>query len=263
MIYVDLRGQRRPLLRADARARAHEPRREEPARRRDADAGPTPPASATCSGTPSRVRRCRCASCGRSRTGSFAISSMPCPASPKWPRSAGTCSSIRSTSIRTVSGPTTCRSAPWSAAVRDSNLNVGGNVLESNGAWLIVRGVGLIAVGRRRQAHRHRRVERRAGRMSSRSRRCRSAMHFAWPRWSRARTKPSVASWCARSGVNTKAVIDAVKARIAADSARPSRRRDNRAVLRPVGSDRAGRGHAAHARSSRRSRWSRWRTSSS
>src|SRR5688500_4117797 len=30
------------------------------------------------------------------------------------------------------------------AAVRDSNLNVGGSVLESNGAWLIVRGVGLI-----------------------------------------------------------------------------------------------------------------------
>jgi Cu(I)/Ag(I) efflux system membrane protein CusA/SilA len=31
------------------------------------------------------------------------------------------------------------------SAVRDSNLNVGGNVLESSGAWLIVRGVGLIA----------------------------------------------------------------------------------------------------------------------
>ena len=30
------------------------------------------------------------------------------------------------------------------SAVRDSNLNVGGNVLDSNGAWLIVRGVGLI-----------------------------------------------------------------------------------------------------------------------
>ena len=30
------------------------------------------------------------------------------------------------------------------AAVRDSNLNVGGNVLNSSGAWLIVRGVGLI-----------------------------------------------------------------------------------------------------------------------
>ncbi|HMF58760.1 MAG TPA: efflux RND transporter permease subunit, partial [Vicinamibacterales bacterium] len=31
------------------------------------------------------------------------------------------------------------------SAVRASNMNVGGNVLESNGAWLIVRGVGLIA----------------------------------------------------------------------------------------------------------------------
>src|SRR5215216_4004028 len=30
------------------------------------------------------------------------------------------------------------------AAVRDSNVNVGGNVVESSGAWLIVRGVGLI-----------------------------------------------------------------------------------------------------------------------
>jgi Cu(I)/Ag(I) efflux system membrane protein CusA/SilA len=30
------------------------------------------------------------------------------------------------------------------SAVRSSNLNVGGNALESNGAWLIVRGVGLI-----------------------------------------------------------------------------------------------------------------------
>src|SRR6476619_2745094 len=39
-------------------------------------------------------------------------------------------------------------SLPLSAvvsAVRASNLNVGGSVLESNGAWLIVRGVGLIA----------------------------------------------------------------------------------------------------------------------
>src|SRR6187401_2202331 len=30
------------------------------------------------------------------------------------------------------------------AALRNSNLNVSGNVLESNGAWLIVRGVGLL-----------------------------------------------------------------------------------------------------------------------
>ena len=31
------------------------------------------------------------------------------------------------------------------SAVRESNVNVGGNVIESSGAWLIVRGVGLIA----------------------------------------------------------------------------------------------------------------------
>jgi Cu(I)/Ag(I) efflux system membrane protein CusA/SilA len=30
------------------------------------------------------------------------------------------------------------------SAVRDSNVNVGGNVVESSGAWLIVRGVGLV-----------------------------------------------------------------------------------------------------------------------
>jgi Cu(I)/Ag(I) efflux system membrane protein CusA/SilA len=30
------------------------------------------------------------------------------------------------------------------AAVRNSNVNVGGNVIESSGAWLIVRGVGLV-----------------------------------------------------------------------------------------------------------------------
>jgi Cu(I)/Ag(I) efflux system membrane protein CusA/SilA len=30
-------------------------------------------------------------------------------------------------------------------AVRESNLNVGGNILEASGAWLLVRGVGLIA----------------------------------------------------------------------------------------------------------------------
>ena len=47
--------------------------------------------------------------------------------------------------------------------MRDSNVNVGGNVLESNGAWLIVRGVGLIASVDDVEADRRRRVERRAG----------------------------------------------------------------------------------------------------
>ena len=49
------------------------------------------------------------------------------------------------------------------AAVRDSNLNVGGNVLESNGAWLIVRGVGLIESVDDVKQIVDRRVERRAG----------------------------------------------------------------------------------------------------
>ena len=80
------------------------------------------------------------------------------------------------------------------AAVRESNLNVGGNVLESNGAWLIVRGVGLIAsvddvkkivIGA---------LERRARCTSSRSPMCRSATRFASPRSSRARAKRSAAS---------------------------------------------------------------------
>ena len=53
---------------------------------------------------------------------------------------------------RTGCAPTTSRSSAVVAAVRDSNVNVGGNVLESNGAWLIVRGVGLIAIGRRRRS---------------------------------------------------------------------------------------------------------------
>ena len=90
MIYVDLRGRRRPVLRARARARADEPRHEAPARRRRRRrSAPTPPASATSSGTRSRARRTRCASCGVCRTGSSAISSTPFPASPRWRRSAG------------------------------------------------------------------------------------------------------------------------------------------------------------------------------
>ena len=101
------------------------------------------------------------------------------------------------------------------AAVRDSNVNVGGNVLESNGAWLIVRGVGLIAFRRRREA-RSSSARRRACRCtSSRWPTCRSATPFASRRWSRA-TKEAVGGVVvARTGVNTKALIDAVKARIA------------------------------------------------
>src|SRR6187399_358839 len=100
------------------------------------------------------------------------------------------------------------------AAVRDSNLNVGGNVLESNGAWLIVRGVGLIAsvddikrivVGASNGVPIY--TEQIADVHVGDAFRVASLVKG---------TQEAVGGVVvARSGVNTKAVIDAVKARIA------------------------------------------------
>ena len=100
------------------------------------------------------------------------------------------------------------------AAVREGNLNVGGNVLESNGAWLIVRGVGLIAsvddvkrivVGASNGVPIY--VEQIADVHLGDAFRVASLVKG---------TKEAVGGVVvARAGVNTKAVIDAVKARIA------------------------------------------------
>src|SRR5262245_21558301 len=100
------------------------------------------------------------------------------------------------------------------AAVRDSNLNVGGNVLESNGAWLIVRGIGLIqsvddvrriVVGASNGVPIY--VEQVANVQLGNAFRVASLVKG---------TKEAVGGVVvARSGVNTKAVIDAVKARMA------------------------------------------------
>src|SRR5690349_17003190 len=100
------------------------------------------------------------------------------------------------------------------AAVRDSNLNVGGNVLNSNGAWLIVRGVGLIqsvddvkqiVVGTSGGVPIY--VEQVADVHLGDAFRVASLVKG---------TKEAVGGVVvARSGVNTKQVIDAVKARIA------------------------------------------------
>jgi Cu(I)/Ag(I) efflux system membrane protein CusA/SilA len=99
-------------------------------------------------------------------------------------------------------------------AVRDSNLNVGGNVLESNGAWLIVRGVGLIqsvddvkriVVGASNGVPVY--VEQVANVQIGNAFRVASLVKG---------TQEAVGGVVvARTGVNTKAVIDAVKARIA------------------------------------------------
>src|SRR5687767_12340254 len=99
-------------------------------------------------------------------------------------------------------------------AVRDSNLNVGGNVLESNGAWLIVRGVGLIAsvddvkkivIGASNGVPIY--VEQVADVQIGNAFRVASLVKG---------TQEAVGGVVvARTGVNTKDVIDAVKARIA------------------------------------------------
>jgi Cu(I)/Ag(I) efflux system membrane protein CusA/SilA len=100
------------------------------------------------------------------------------------------------------------------SAVRDSNLNVGGNVLESNGAWLIVRGVGLIesvddvkrvVVGASKGVPVY--VEQVANVQVGNAFRVASLVKG---------TKEAVGGVVvARTGVNTKDVIDRVKARIA------------------------------------------------
>jgi Cu(I)/Ag(I) efflux system membrane protein CusA/SilA len=100
------------------------------------------------------------------------------------------------------------------SAVRASNLNVGGNVLESNGAWLIVRGVGLIAsiedikrivVGASNGVPIY--VEQIANVQIGNAFRVASLVKG---------TQEAVGGVIvARTGVNTKVVIDAVKARIA------------------------------------------------
>ena len=99
------------------------------------------------------------------------------------------------------------------SAVRESNLNVGGNVLESSGAWLIVRGVGLIqsvddvkriVVGASSGVPIY--VEQVADVQLGNAFRVASLVKG---------TDEAVGGVVvARTGVNTKAVIDAVKARL-------------------------------------------------
>ncbi len=100
------------------------------------------------------------------------------------------------------------------SAVRDSNLNVGGNVLESNGAWLIVRGVGLIesiddvkriVVGAFNGVPVY--VDQVADVQVGDAFRVASLV--------KGTTEAVGGVVVARTGVNTKQVIDAVKARIA------------------------------------------------
>ncbi len=100
------------------------------------------------------------------------------------------------------------------SAVRDSNINVGGNVLESNGSWLIVRGVGLIqsvddvkhiVIGASNG------VPVRVAEVAE----VQIGNAFRVASLVKGANEAVGGVVVARSGVNTKAVIDAVKARIA------------------------------------------------
>ena len=120
------------------------------------------------------------------------------------------------------------------AAVRASNLNVGGNVLESNGAWLIVRGVGLIAstddlkrivISAANGVPVY--VEQVADVQVGNAFRVASLVNG---------TREAVGGVIvARSGVNTKTVIDAVKARSSRSSraCRPASRSCRSTTARP------------------------------
>ncbi len=100
------------------------------------------------------------------------------------------------------------------SAVRESNVNVGGNVLESNGSWLIVRGVGLIesvddvkhiVIGASNG------VPVRVAEVAD----VQIGNAFRVASLVKGSHEAVGGVIVARSGVNTKAVIDAVRARIA------------------------------------------------
>src|SRR5687767_4740609 len=98
-------------------------------------------------------------------------------------------------------------------AVRDSNLNVGGNVVESSGAWLIVRGVGLI-----RSVEDIRRIPISASGgvpvYVEQVAEVKVGDAFRVASLVKGTNEVVGGVVVARTGVNTKALIDAVKARI-------------------------------------------------
>jgi Cu(I)/Ag(I) efflux system membrane protein CusA/SilA len=100
------------------------------------------------------------------------------------------------------------------SAVRDSNLNVGGNVVESSGAWLIVRGVGLI-----RSIEDVRRIPIKASGgvpvYVEQVANVQVGDAFRVGSLVKGTNEAVGGVVVARTGVNTKALIDAVKARIA------------------------------------------------
>ena len=100
------------------------------------------------------------------------------------------------------------------AAVRESNVNVGGNVIESSGAWLIVRGVGLIT-----SVHDVERIVVGASGgvpiYSSQVAEVHVGDAFRVASLVKGTSKPLAASWSPARGSTPRTLIDRIKARIA------------------------------------------------
>jgi Cu(I)/Ag(I) efflux system membrane protein CusA/SilA len=189
-------------------------------------------------------------SCAVSRTGTCAMRSRACPASPKWRRSAGSCASTRCRSIPSDCAPTACRCATSCAAVRSANYESGGGVLEIAGHEQVIRGRGYV-----RDLADLELVPLRAGERGRRSTagrgddRVRPDMRRGWSSsTARASGRRIVVM---RWGENALAVIDAVKERLESVRRRSARRRRDRHHVRPLGLIRAAIG-TLRTRSSRR-----------
>ena len=101
-------------------------------------------------------------SCAASRTGTCATRWRRCRASPRSRRSAAACGSTRSSSTRCGSRRSASRSAQVIDAVRASNEDSGGRVLELAGHEYVVRGRGYVTSARRPAQDRAARRRRRA-----------------------------------------------------------------------------------------------------
>ena len=143
-----LRGRHRHLLGAQPRRRvpAGHPRTAAGGRR-PRRSGPTRPASAGCSSTRwwTRPGSRRWRTFAASRTGTCATGWRPFRAWPKWPASAASCSSTRSTSIPARLAAYDLGVKDVVDAIRASNNDVEGRLLEFAGREYMVRGRGYLS----------------------------------------------------------------------------------------------------------------------
>ena len=245
MIYVIFEDDVDLLFRADARARANEPGLEEPAGRRRAHARPGRHGVGhvfwyTLESSRHSLRELRSLQDWFVR---YQLNAVPGVA-----EVASVGGQVQQYQVDVDPNRLRVYNLPLSAivtAVRASNLNVGGNVLESNGAWLIVRGVGLIqsvddikhiVIGASNGVPVF--VDQVADVHVGDAFRVASLVKGI--------SEAVGGVVVARTGVNTKAGDRCGEGEDRADPARIAAGRDHRPVLRPIRTDRESGGHAAN-----------------